>query len=177
MNSESKHWKCGSGYFLVTALEFTPRPSLLPHCLVTGVKHGAAQTPLYSCASKRKEYFFGLSATDSKVHLIPSQARRACDTWNLWLVHLVHWMSPITLCRETAITVGHDAVLWTGNGSAVGNKAFVNTSIKAVRFGLSGNHWLCLKTSFNCICNKLFSLFISLPCFLALHCGRMPSAG
>lgn len=70
MNSESKHWQDGSGYFMVTALEFTPRPSLLPHCLVTGVKHGATETPLYNCASKFKKFFFDLTTTDSKVHLI-----------------------------------------------------------------------------------------------------------
>jgi hypothetical protein len=63
--------KNGSGYFVVTALEFTPKPFLLPHLLVTEVKHGATEIPPFRYASKfKRKMFFGLTTIDSKVHPI-----------------------------------------------------------------------------------------------------------
>jgi len=79
----------------------------------------------------------------------------------------------ITFCIFGSTLYYRHHRLWIGNDLLLEVKMFINTSTKVICFGLSGNHWLCFKTSFNCTCNKLFSLFYfspMLPCFaLWLH--------
>lgn len=72
---ESKHWQNGSGYFIVTTLEFTPRPFFFfffASLFVDQNKTRSTEIPVYRCDAELEKaiFFFSLTTINSKVHLI-----------------------------------------------------------------------------------------------------------